>query len=87
MVSNNYRFYGNKKGATIPVMTRVSIEAYQDIAKISEATNISINQVTLMFLEYALANAQLEECKARRIKFRTPMYQPEEDRQEGDTNE
>lgn len=76
MANVNGRYYGNnkgKKGATIPVMTRMSIEDYQELVKFSEATDLSINQVTLAFLEYALDNAHLEECIAHRISFSKPV--------------
>ena len=69
MANNKQRYYGNKKGATVPIMSRVSIETYQELLKISEQTEMSLNQINVMLVEYALDNARLEEYMAYRIKF------------------
>jgi len=72
MANINGRYYGNKKGATIPLMTRISIEAYQTIAAIADKIDAPLNQVGVAFLEYALSHAELEECTAHRLKFKMP---------------
>ena len=89
MANINGRYYGNKgkKGATIPVMTRMSIEDYQELVKFAEATDLTLNQVTLAFLEYALDNAHLEECIAHRISFSKPVINPKSDPSEEDKKE
>ena len=83
MVNNN-RFYGNKRGATIPFMTRLSIETYQAIVEISEQVNMKYNQVGVALIEYALSHAEVEECIAHKLKFRIPNIDKSEDnRQKG----
>jgi hypothetical protein len=68
----NKRYYGNKKGATIPFMTRLSIETYQTIAEISEKVDIGLNQIGVALIEYALTHAELEECVGHRLRFKIP---------------
>lgn len=70
MVKN--RYYGNKKGATIPFMTRLSIETYQAIAEISEKVDVGLNQIGVALIEYALTHAELEECVGHRLRFKIP---------------
>ena len=82
------RFYGNKKGATIPFMTRISIETYQNISRIAEQVDMNFNQVGVALIEYALSHAELEECVARRLKFRIPNIEKlASSQQEGASNE
>lgn len=69
MVNGRQRYYGNKKGATVPIMSRVSIETYQELLNLSEQTGMCLNQINVMLVEYALGNARLEEYMAYRIKF------------------
>lgn len=71
-MANNKRFYGNKKGATIPFMTRLSIETYMAIQEISEQVNMGLNQIGVALIEYALSHAELEECTAHRLRFKIP---------------
>lgn len=89
-MANNKNCYGrpkNKKGATIPIMTRMSIEDYQEVVRFADATDMTINQVTLAFLEYALDNAHLEECIAHRISFSKPVINMKSDPSEEDKKE
>ena len=85
---NNKRYYGNKKGATIPFMTRISIETYQAISEISEQVQMNFNQVGVALIEYALSHAELEECIAHKLRFRIPNIEKlASNQQEGAANE
>ena len=66
------RYYGGKKGATIPFMTRISIETYQAIQEIAYKVDMPLNQVGVAFLEYALCHAEAQECIAHRLNFKIP---------------
>jgi hypothetical protein len=72
-MASNGRYYGNRKGATIPFMTRLSIETYQTIAEISERVDMNLNQVGVALIEYALGHAEVGECIAHRLNFRIPV--------------
>lgn len=85
---NNKRYYGNKKGATIPFMTRISIETYQAISEIADHVNMNFNQVGVALIEYALSHAELEECVAHKLRFRIPNIEKlASSQQEGASNE
>ena len=85
---NNKRYYGNKKGATIPFMTRISIETYQAISEIADHVDMNLNQVGVALIEYAVSHAEVRECIAHRLGFRIPNIEKlASNQQEGAANE
>ena len=74
MVNNgrNNRYYGNRRGPTIPIMSRVSIETYQRLHYLAEHSDLNLNQLNVMFIEYGLSHARLGKYDSYRIKFDQP---------------
>ena len=61
--------YNKTRGVTVPFRTRMSIEEYERLQDISEASGISLCALTERMLQYALRHAKFREVVHKEIYF------------------